>query len=189
MVTFCIPLRIHRKVTDELMHKLSRVTFVQSVESPALAMVIPLLLRGLCSRSKATVRQSAVIIDNMCRLVDDPIDSAPFMPLLMPALEKAADILSDPEAQSVAEQSLDQLKRLNAEVEEAKTRQQHNEQSRVLEALKEKYGFNGTDEKYLCHAFEDVIINFRKGRKILPIFPICLFLGQESLLLTKNLEK
>jgi elongation factor 3 len=66
------------------MHKLAGVTFVQSVESPALAMVTPLLIRGLKSAKYATVRQSALIIDNMSRLVDDPIDAAPFMPFLMP---------------------------------------------------------------------------------------------------------
>lgn len=68
------------------MHKLAGVTFVQSVESPALAMVTPLLIRGLKSNKYATVRQSALIIDNMSRLVDDPIDAAPFMPFLMPGM-------------------------------------------------------------------------------------------------------
>jgi elongation factor 3 len=75
------------------MHKLAGVTFVQSVESPALAMVTPLLIKGLTHRSNATVRQAAVIIDNMSRLVDDPIDAAPFMPLLMPVLEKVSFLI------------------------------------------------------------------------------------------------
>ena len=135
----------HPEETEELMHKLAGVTFVQSVESPALAMVIPLLLRGLSSRSKATVRQSAVIIDNMSRLVDDPLDSAPFMPMLMPALEKAADILSDPEARSVAERSVAQLQRLNREVVEAQSRQQHIDHSRVVKAIKELVGVKGSE--------------------------------------------
>lgn len=72
------------------------------------------------------------------RLVEDPIDAAPFMPLLMPVLEKAADILSDPEARSVAERSLAQLKRLNEEVEEAQSRQQHIDHSRVYDLIKSK---------------------------------------------------
>lgn len=57
----------HPEDTEELMHKLAGVTFVQSVESPALAMVTPLLIRGLNSKKTATLRQSAVIIDNMSR--------------------------------------------------------------------------------------------------------------------------
>jgi elongation factor 3 len=106
----------HPEETEALMHKLAGVRFVQSVESPALAMVIPLLVKGLNSSKTATLRQSSVIIDNMSRLVDDPLDAAPFMPLLMPVLEKACDIISDPEARSVAERSLAQLKSLQVEV-------------------------------------------------------------------------
>ena len=49
-------------------------------------MVVPLLIKGLRSRITATRRQSAVIIDNMSKLVDDPIDAETFIPLLMPAL-------------------------------------------------------------------------------------------------------
>lgn len=129
----------HPEETAEIMHKLAGVTFVQSVESPALAMVTPLLIKGLTHRTNATVRQAAVIIDNMSRLVDDPIDAAPFMPLLMPVLEKAADMMSDPEARGVCERSVAQLKRLNAEVEEAKTRQQHIDPVRVLGCIKKKF--------------------------------------------------
>jgi len=86
------------KEVPEIMHEMAGVTFVQSVESPALAMVVPLLLRGLREKSVATKRQSAVIINNMSKLVDDPIDAAPFLPLLLPALETNASSIPDPEA-------------------------------------------------------------------------------------------
>ncbi|KAJ3357057.1 translational elongation factor EF-1 alpha, partial [Kappamyces sp. JEL0680] len=143
----------HPEETAEIMHKLAGVTFVQSVESPALAMVTPLLIKGLTHRTNATVRQAAVIIDNMSRLVDDPIDAAPFMPLLMPVLEKAADMMSDPEARGVCERSVAQLQRLNVEVEEAKTRQQHIDPERVYAAIKAKVP--GTKaEDYLRHVAE-----------------------------------
>ena len=42
--------------------------------------------------------QSAVIINNMSKLVDNPIDAAPFLPLLLPALETNANSIADPEA-------------------------------------------------------------------------------------------
>merc|ERR1719284_468598 len=80
----------------EIMHKLAGVTFVQSVESPALAMVVPLLLRGLREKTTATKRQAAVIIDNMSKLVDNPVDAAPFLPLLLPALETNAESIAAP---------------------------------------------------------------------------------------------
>jgi len=96
----------------EIMHKMAGVTFVQSVESPALAMVVPLLLRGLREKITATKRQSAVIIENMSKLVDNPIDAAPFLPLLLPALEQNAESIADPEARAVTERAVNQLKRL-----------------------------------------------------------------------------
>merc|ERR1712176_1553440 len=85
---------------------------VQSVESPALAMVVPLLLRGLREKSTATKRQSAVIIDNMSKLVDNPIDAAPFLPLLLPALKTNADSIADPGARATTEKAVAQLERL-----------------------------------------------------------------------------
>ena len=43
-----------------------------------------------------------MIIDNMSKLVDDPVDARPLIPLLMPALEYAAETLCDPEARGCA---------------------------------------------------------------------------------------
>jgi len=124
--------------TPEIMHALAGVTFVQSVQSPALAMVVPLLIRGLRSRVTATRRQSAVIIDNMSKLVDDPIDAAPFLPTLMPALEFAADAMSDPEARKVAENASKQLNRLSRECEAAKAGTKEIDHGKVTEAINAK---------------------------------------------------
>mmetsp|Transcript_109771 Transcript_109771/g.164144 ORF Transcript_109771/g.164144 Transcript_109771/m.164144 type:complete len:1040 (-) Transcript_109771:137-3256(-) len=100
------------KEVPEIMHEMAGVTFVQSVESPALAMVVPLLLRGLREKQTSTKRQAAVIIDNMSKLVDNPIDAAPFLPLLLPALETNAQSIADPEARAVTEKAVAQLNRL-----------------------------------------------------------------------------
>jgi elongation factor 3 len=105
--------------TPEIMHKLAGVTFVQSVSASALAMVVPLLLRGLRSNLTATRRQSAVIIDNMSKLIDEPIDAAPFLPTLLPEVEKAADAMSDPEARKICERGVAQLKGLSIECDMA----------------------------------------------------------------------
>jgi len=101
------------KEVPEIMHEMAGVTFVQSVESPALAMVVPLLLRGLREKQTATKRQSAVIINNMSKLVDEPLDAAPFLPLLLPALEVNASSIADPEARGVTEKAVEQLQRLD----------------------------------------------------------------------------
>jgi len=107
------------KEVPEIMHKMAGVTFVQSVESAALAMVVPLLLRGLREKTTATKRQSAVIINNMSKLVDNPLDAAPFLPLLLPALETNATSIADPEAREVTERAVEQLKRLKGLADKA----------------------------------------------------------------------
>jgi elongation factor 3 len=107
------------KEVPEIMHKMAGVTFVQSVESPALAMVVPLLLRGLREKNTATKRQSAVIINNMSKLVDNPLDAAPFLPLLLPALQTNAESIADPEARDVTEKAVAQLNRLKGLADKA----------------------------------------------------------------------
>jgi elongation factor 3 len=107
------------KEVPEIMHAMAGVTFVQSVESPALAMVVPLLLRGLREKNTATKRQSAVIINNMSKLVDNPIAAAPFIPLLLPELEKNASSIADPEARGVTEKAVEQIQRLKGLAEKA----------------------------------------------------------------------
>jgi len=109
------------KEVPEIMHELAGVTFVQSVESPALAMTVPLLLRGLKEKNTATKRQSAVIINNMSKLVDNPVDSAPFLPLLLPALTSNASSISDPEAREITERAVAQLTRLQGLCDKAVT--------------------------------------------------------------------
>jgi len=107
------------KEVPEIMHKMAGVTFVQSVERPALAMVVPLLLRGLREKTTATKRQAAVIIENMSKLVDNPVDAAPFLPLLLPALTQNAESISDPEARDVTQRAVEQLQRLKALADKA----------------------------------------------------------------------
>lgn len=98
---------------SEIIQSLASVTFVQSVQSPALAMVVPLLLYGLASNVASTRRQAAVIIENMSKLVEDPLDVAPFLPELMPALARSAEFLFDPEARAASERASTQLNRLH----------------------------------------------------------------------------
>jgi len=126
------------KEVPEIMHKMAGVTFVQSVESPALAMVVPLLLRGLREKSTATKRQSAVIIDNMSKLVDNPLDAAPFLPLLLPALEQNAESISDPEAREVTAGAVAQLQRLKALAD--KQASVRGDTSKLANIIKEKFG-------------------------------------------------
>jgi elongation factor 3 len=98
----------------ETVHLLGATTFVTDVHEPTLAIMVPLLERGLVERETAIKRKSAVIIDNMCKLVEDPQIVAAFLPKLMPALEKNYDNLADPEAREKTRQALDTLIRVGA---------------------------------------------------------------------------
>lgn len=104
----------------ECIAKLASLTFVSTVETPALAVVVPLLHRGLAVRKTATVRMVAVIVNNMSKLVEDPVDAAPFLPQILPAMEKAAENVSDPEARGVCGKSVDQLMRIKKAAETAR---------------------------------------------------------------------
>ena len=96
----------------DCVHKLGATTFVQNVEAPALSIMVPLLIRGLRERATAVKRKSALIIDNMAKLVDNPSDAAVFLPRLLPGLEKVSQEVPDPECRSVASKARDTLLKL-----------------------------------------------------------------------------
>ena len=96
----------------ETVHLLGATTFVTDVHEPTLAIMVPLLDRGLAERETAIKRKSAVIVDNMCKLVEDPQIVAAFLPKLMPALQKNYENMADPEAREKTKVGLDTLVRV-----------------------------------------------------------------------------
>jgi elongation factor 3 len=96
----------------ETVHLLGATVFVENVMAPTLSIMVPLLERGLAERDTPIKRKAAVIIDNMCKLVEDPQIVAPFLPKLMPGLEKNHDNMADPEARGKTRQALDTLIRV-----------------------------------------------------------------------------
>jgi elongation factor 3 len=119
----------------DTVHKLSATTFVQTVESPTLSLLVPLLVRGLAERATAIRRKTALIIDNMAKLVDSPHDAAVFLPRLLPGLKNMSTETADPEARSVAERAFKTLQRVGAEGQQ--TRPEPTSAEEVLVALKE----------------------------------------------------
>jgi len=81
---------------------LLETTFVANVDSPTLALIGPLLGKALRGRSSVLKRKAARVIDSMCRLVVNPSDVAPFVPFLLPALDKVIDEIVDAEVCEVA---------------------------------------------------------------------------------------
>jgi elongation factor 3 len=101
----------------ETVHLLGATTFVTDVHEPTLAIMVPLLERGLVERETAIKRKSAVIIDNMCKLVEDPQIVAAFLPKLLPQLNRNFETLADPEAREKTRQAIDTLTRVGAVVD------------------------------------------------------------------------
>jgi elongation factor 3 len=100
----------------DTVHKLSSCVFVQTVEAPTLSIMVPLLVRGLRQDNTTAIkRRAAVIIENMAKLVDNPLDAVPFLPKLLPGLEKVANEVADPECRAVAQRAHKELNRVGNE--------------------------------------------------------------------------
>ncbi|CAE8677259.1 unnamed protein product, partial [Polarella glacialis] len=82
--------------------ELAEVIFVQRVDAPALAVVLPVLTKGLKSRNAKTQRQACIIAENMGRLVSAVADVKPFAPQLLPLLKRISDEVADPDIRAVA---------------------------------------------------------------------------------------
>lgn len=95
---------------SETVHTLGATTFVQEVQTPTLAIMAPLLSRGLNSRETAIKRKAAVIVDNMTKLVENPRLLTPFMGTLQGDLLKAYEGMADPEAREVVDRAQKTLK-------------------------------------------------------------------------------
>ncbi|CAO3697528.1 unnamed protein product [Rhizopus microsporus] len=102
----------HPENVPETIHLLGATTFVQEVDAATLSIMVPLLSRGLNERATPIKRKAALIIDNMSKLVDDPDVAAPFLPVLLPALEKVQDVVADPECRGVVQKALATLQRI-----------------------------------------------------------------------------
>ena len=59
--------------------------------------------------------RAALVIGNMCKLVNDPRTTAEFYPILKPVLEKGIDEIAIEEVRKVCENSLNTLQRVSSE--------------------------------------------------------------------------
>jgi len=99
------------KNTHACVEKLAGCIFVQNVEAPALACTLPVLTRGLNDKSEEVKRTCCQIVDNMCKLVEDPAEVLPLMPRLEPLVRGATEKISDPEARGMAEKAYKTLQK------------------------------------------------------------------------------
>lgn len=93
---------------QKAIHALSQTTFVAIVTSPVLALLTPFLERSLNTPTTAQeiLRQTVVIVENLTKLVHDPIEARTFLPKLTPGVKSVADRASLPEVRELAERAL-----------------------------------------------------------------------------------
>lgn len=65
-----------------------QTTFVNSIDAPSLALLVPIVHRGLRVRSADTKKRASQIVGNMCSLVTEPKDMIPYIGLLLPEVKK-----------------------------------------------------------------------------------------------------
>ncbi|XP_019193917.1 PREDICTED: eIF-2-alpha kinase activator GCN1 isoform X15 [Ipomoea nil] len=87
---------------------LLQTTFINTIDAPSLALLVPIVHRGLRERSAETKKKAAQIVGNMCSLVTEPKDMIPYIGLLLPEVKK---VLLDPipEVRSVAARAIGSL--------------------------------------------------------------------------------
>eukprot|EP00898_Chlorokybus_atmophyticus_P007528 jgi/Chlat1/7777/Chrsp66S07244 len=79
--------------TRTALDMLLSTTFSNSVDAPSLALLVPIVHRGLRERSTETKKKAAQIVGNMCSLITEPKDMVPYLDLVIPELRK---VLIDP---------------------------------------------------------------------------------------------
>ncbi|KAL4444093.1 hypothetical protein ABPG75_011830 [Micractinium tetrahymenae] len=82
--------------------------FVNTVDAPSLALIIPVVHRGLRDRSGDLKKRAGRIVGNLCTLVNDPRDMAPYVPLLLPEI-KSALVDPLPEVRATAAKAMGSL--------------------------------------------------------------------------------
>merc|ERR1719247_3355553 len=106
---------------ESCLDKLVATTYVSAVDEPTLSIIMPVLMRGLRVKGNVNmVRKSAVVVDTMFKLVNNPKDISYFAPDLIPELTKCADEIAMPEVRDKCSEALNTVKVTLGEYEEAK---------------------------------------------------------------------
>jgi elongation factor 3 len=96
------------KSLQKAIHALSQTTFVAIVTSPVLALLTPLLERSLNTptTTQEVTRQTVVVVENLTKLVHNPIEARAFLPKLKPGVKAVRDNASLPEVREIGGRAL-----------------------------------------------------------------------------------
>ncbi|KAK4508785.1 hypothetical protein PRZ48_002524 [Zasmidium cellare] len=100
-------------------HALSQTTFVTVVTSPVLAMLTPQLERALNTPTtpQEVLRQTAVVVENLTKLVHDPVEARAFLPKLKPGIQAVRDRASLPEVREIGQRAYDVMMKAMGEMQ------------------------------------------------------------------------
>ncbi|KAG9785224.1 ABC transporter domain-containing protein, partial [Aureobasidium melanogenum] len=146
---------------QKAIHALSQTTFVAIVTSPVLALLTPLLERALNSpgTSQEVLRQAVVVVENLTKLVHDPVEARTFLPKLQPGVQKVKENASLPEVRELATRAVDVMKKAMGDDKDGVTAGQiaRTTTEDVLKVLDQQISAHGTISK------EDMAI-WKEGR-------------------------
>ena len=94
--------------TQDALDALAKTQFEHYVDTPSLALIVPVLHRGLRDKASSAKRKTSHITGNMCSLLSERRDIVPYLPLLLPELQA---VLHDPipEVRSTGAKALGRL--------------------------------------------------------------------------------
>ncbi|KAF9875191.1 elongation factor 3 [Colletotrichum karsti] len=123
-------------------HALSMTTFVAIVTSPVLALLTPLLERSLNTPTTAqeVLRQTVVVVENLTKLVHDPIEARTFLPKLQPGVKGVYDRASLPEVRELAKRALDVIEKAMGDDKDVVERVKGDDVAKILDAEIKKNG-------------------------------------------------
>lgn len=136
---------------QKAIHALSQTTFVAIVTSPVLALLTPFLERSLESPNTAqeVLRQTVVIVENLTKLVHDPIEARTFLPKLMPGVKGVCDRASLPEVRELADRALATMEKAMGDDKDIVARTTTDDVAKVLdEQVKKNGGIAGHQDTY-----------------------------------------
>eukprot|EP00750_Incisomonas_marina_P027277 INCI6165.2.p1 GENE.INCI6165.2~~INCI6165.2.p1 ORF type:complete len:2240 (+),score=521.86 INCI6165.2:2998-9717(+) len=94
--------------TGSALTSLTETSFVHAIDSPSLALIVPILQRGLRAKKTEVKRPAAVIVGSMCSLISSNKDLEPYLDALMPHI-RAIVLDPIPEVRMVAATAISSL--------------------------------------------------------------------------------
>lgn len=75
--------------TQTALESLIATEFLHAIDAPSLALIVPILHRGLRDRGATVKRMGGLIAGNICTMINEPRDFVPYLPTLLPDLQTA----------------------------------------------------------------------------------------------------